>query len=120
MKKSMILKLDTEEEGLLEGQEACAGYLEKKVKELLDQPASLDVHSQDELLNEVTEVITNEDNAMLEKMPTKEEVEATLSSSNLSAAAGSDGIPGLLYKECWTALGDSFVEVIRELFSSHI
>ena len=46
------------------------------------------------------------------------EVFNTLSSSNLNAAAGTNGLPGLLFKECWKSLGVSLCEVIRELFVS--
>ena len=43
---------------------------------------------------------------------------STLTSSNLSAAAGCDGIPGLFLKACWTSLGKAFLDVITKLFIS--
>ena len=39
-----------------------------------------------------------------------------LSDSNLLAAPGTDGIPGLLYKEHWDLLGDQLTEVMTEIF----
>ena len=53
---------------------------------------------------------------MLETMPSKKEVLHALSSSNLNASAGSDGISSLVYKECWESLGDCLLEVIKSLF----
>ena len=67
---------------------------------------------------EVSKSITDSDNVMLEQIPSKEEVFSSLKSSNLKAAAGSDGIPGLLYVKCWDALGESLYGVIHELFVS--
>ena len=116
IKKSSIVKLDTEE-GLLEGHNKCAQYLEKKVRELLCYPADLDKSAQDTLLDLVTPVFSDRDNEMLESLPTSEEILRCLSSSNLNASAGSDGISSLVYKECWDVLGDSISEVIKTLFT---
>ena len=87
IKRSSILKLETPD-GVIEGHVKCAEYLESTVRNLLGFPAELDNKSQEELLSEVSKVITEEDNAMFEKPPTKWEVFSALSASNLSAAAG--------------------------------
>ena len=50
--------------------------------------------------------------------PTKEEVWKTISESNLNASPGSDGIPSLAYKECWSVLGDALTEVMIAIFNS--
>ena len=116
MNKSSILSLETEE-GLLEGHEKCAAYLENKVCELLGVDAYLDPVAQATLLDEVSRVFTDADNVMFESMPTKQELLDTIKSSNLKAAAGTDGIPGLVYKECWGCLGDPLHDVVTALFS---
>ena len=41
----------------------------------------------------------------------------TVTSSNLHAAPGTDGLPGLLYKECWSCLGPALSDVMRGVFS---
>ena len=115
IKRSSILKLETEI-GILEGHEKCAEYLESKVHELLDSPAALDESAQSELLKFVEKVFTDEDNEMLEKEPSKQELYETLMASNLKSAAGSDGIPGLVYKKCWDFLGDILIDVVKEIF----
>ena len=58
IKKSSILTLSTEEDGILEGHEACANYLEKNVEKILSGPANLDINSQRVLLNETQQVFT--------------------------------------------------------------
>ena len=85
------------------------------MRDLLGSPAVLEPMSQDTLLSDVTTVFSMEDNTMLESLPTKEEVLATLTASNLHATAGTDGIPGLIYKECWSILGDSLTDVVCSL-----
>ena len=72
--------------------------------------------SQRELLSLVSPVFSPEDNDMLEIVPSKKEVLQALQSSNINASAGSDGIPSLVYKECWDILGDNLVEVTKSLF----
>ena len=48
--------------------------------------------------------------------PTRDDIWNTICSSNLAAAPGSDGIPSLVYKECWTILGDALLEVMTAIF----
>ena len=115
IKKTSILKLQTERE-LLEGHAACASYLEKTVEDLLLHPAELDLRAQETLLNEIEVVFTEEDNEKFMTAPTKEDEFKVISSSNLLAAPGSDGIPCLLYKEHWDLLGDSLTDIMVEIF----
>ena len=104
MKRNAILKLQTDQ-GLLEGHTACAAYLEESVEALLLKPAVLDQHAQRVLLEEVVPVFTASDNEKFLTPPTEEKVEKAVKDSNLYAAPGTDGIPSLLYKECWNVLG---------------
>ena len=64
------------------------------------------------------EVFTDEDVEMFLSPPTKEEVWKTISESNLNASPGSDGIPSLAFKECWSVLGDALTEVMIAIFNS--
>ena len=72
------------------------------------------------LLDFVEKVFTDADNEMLENIPSMEELFEALKESNLKAAAGSDGISGLIYKECWSSLGESLCDVIKEIFSGSL
>ena len=109
--KSSILKLTSEENESLNGHHECAAYLEKCVSQLLSGAPQLDSQAQSVLLQEVEEVFSEEDNALLLKTPTKEEVFKNLCESNLHAAPGSDGLTSYFYKECWDIMGDSLVEL---------
>ena len=114
IKKASILKLQTES-GIIEGHAACAEYLEKSVENLLLHPAELSLAAQQILLNEVVPVFSAEDNQEILKAPTSEVVKETVCHSNLNAAPGSDGIPGLFYKECWQVIGEPLTEVMSSI-----
>ena len=112
IKKSSILKLNTEN-GILEGHEECRRFLEESVSKLLSEPVALDINAQNQLLSEVSEVFTEEDNAGLIKEVTKEEVKKSVFSSNLNAAPGTDGLTNVVYKSCWNIIGDALTEVTK-------
>ena len=80
----------------MEGHEACSSYLDNTVGDLLLYPANLDEAAQHALLREVKPVFTAEDNAMMRKVPSKDEVKNSLWSSNLFAAPGNDGLTNLV------------------------
>ena len=116
IRKSSILKLQTSE-GIIEGHDRCAAYLEKEVKDLLLTEAGLDHTAQDTLLDDVHPCFSEEDNAALCAPPTLRDVKETINNSNLHAAPGCDGIPSLLYKVCWETMGEPLVEVMNEIFN---
>ena len=116
IKKSSILRLQTRN-GVVEGHDSCASFLEQSVQDLLLHPAQLDPRAQEVLLNEVVPVFTREDNEMMLTPPTNHEVLKTVEASNLHAAPGTDGLPSLLYKECWPILGSSLSDVMRSVFA---
>ena len=99
MTKSSILKLQTEQ-GLLEGHPACANYLEGKVEELMLTSLPLDQVAMGTLLAEVEHVITEQDNNMLEALPTSEELHKVVRNSHHLASPGTNSIPSLLYHVC--------------------
>ena len=116
MKRSSILQLQTEK-GLLEGHDLCSSYLEEQVANLLLSPAPLHPEAREALLGEVDRVFTDQDNQNFMKLPDEKEVKEVLNKSNLLAAPGSDGIPSLLYHECWDILKTRFTEVIQAIFT---
>ena len=101
---------------MIEGHGACLTFLEKTVEDLLLHPANLNQVAQETLLEEVDQVFTKKDNQLFLTPPTKEEVRETINESNLLAAPGKDGIPSLLYKECWSVLGDHLTAIMNEIF----
>ena len=112
LKKSSILKLQTDDGVLVEGHQQCAQLLEGMVADILLYPAELDQVAQSILLSEVNKVVTEEENRMLAAIPDKEEVFKTLQASNSRAAPGTDGIPSFLYQTCWDFMGDTLTEIV--------
>ena len=115
IKRSAILKLQTEE-GLLEGHNDCAKFLERQVENLLLTPAILCSESQSSLLNELEPVVTLEENNLLAIPPTKNEIYEVIKDSNQNAAPGLDGIPISVYSACWDFLGDPLSELAMAIF----
>ena len=114
IRRSSILKLETNNQSF-SGHEECSQYLEQLVGQLLLQPAQLDHLAQQELLREVKPVFSLEDNIMMTKAPTKQEVKSSLSNSNLHAAPGNDGLTSFLYHSCWDIVGKALTQVAREI-----
>ena len=111
LKRSSILKLETDN-GLLEGHDDCASFLESQVGHLLLNPGVLDIVARDIMLNEIDPVFSAQDNQKLLCLPTEDDVKKVISKSNLHAAPGTDGIPSLLYSKCWDVMGGPLTEVI--------
>ena len=119
LKRSSILKLQTEE-GVIEGHQECASYLESQVGHLLLNPGVLDTAARDVMLNEIEQVFTEEDNTKLLSRPTMVKVKKVIAKSNLYAAPGTDGIPSLLYSKCWDVMGPALTEVIQEIHAGAV
>ena len=112
--KSTILKLKTPD-GIISGHKDCAALLNKESMDLLGTEALLDATAQNHLLDSVTAVFTEKDNAMLEAEITDEEIKESLSKSNKNAAPGGDGLTFQTYVQCWSSLGPHLCQVIREV-----
>ena len=110
MKRSAILTLQTDT-GLLIGIRACSDYLHHKVADFLLHPAVLDHEDQLALLHEVDKVFTYQDNEMIISPPTKEEIKASVNTSNTVAAPEIDGVISLVYKKHFDILHDALIEV---------
>ena len=114
IRKSSIIKLETDN-GIVEGHQACSEHLQGIIAKLLEHPAELDNVAQNILLDEVEKSFTEADNKMLTAIPTKEEVEESLKTSNLHASPGTDGITSFLYKECFHILGEALTDVAKAI-----
>ena len=118
LKRSSILKLQTEN-GLLEGHDLCASYLEDQVANLLLHPAPLHQEARDCLLQEVHVVFSEQDNDRFMKLPDEKEVKEVLDKSNLLAAPGTDGIPSFLYHHCWPIMKTKYTKVMQAIFQGN-
>ena len=99
-KRTSIEKLKSKTGVIVEGHRAVADLLVEEVLDLLNTPASLDQDAQDQLLDMVEEVFTEEDNARLEKELTDEEIKQSLERCNRISSPGSDAISYSVYHHC--------------------
>ena len=111
-KRSSILKLKTKNGELVSGHAKCADLLNKEALELMSSEVDLDERAQRELLEQVDKVFTDQDNQMLDKPITNEEVWESLLRANRSSSPGSDSISYSVYIHCWPLLGP-LCDVIR-------
>ena len=114
IKRNSILKLEVDSK-IYSGHNECAKLLEDSVGQLLLSPPELDPLAQQELLKEIKPVFNCDDNAMLAKVPSKDEVKNSISNSNLHAAPGTDGLTSFFYNHCWDIIGDALTEVVIEV-----
>ena len=116
IKRSSIVKLQTAD-GMKEGHDACVRHLEQQVQDLLLHPIPRHEGARRTLLAEVGPAFTNSDNQMLLAAPTQGEVKQALARAHLLASPGCDGVPALLYQECWEILKNPLTEMIKAIFS---
>ena len=112
--KSTILKLKTPEK-VLTGHQECANFLVQEVKDLWEKEVKLNEEAQEELLSEVKQVFTEEDNKLLEATISNQEIKDSLDRCNMRASPGTDSITYQTYKTCWEILGEDFGDVLREI-----
>lgn len=66
--------------------------------------------------NLISPCITEEENSILQNIPTPEEIKATLFQMQDLKAPGLDGFPALYYKEFWYIVGESVTQVVTSFF----
>ena len=111
-KRSSILKLKVGNV-LLKGHSECAQHLEQLAANILENPANLNQVAQQTLLNEIEVCFTEKDNNMLNREPSRDEVKASVMSSNARATPGNDGLSNLFYQECFDIVGDALTGVVK-------
>ena len=68
--------------------------------------------------NLMANCITEEDNDLLMKIPSREEIKETLFQMHDLKASGPDGFPALFYKEFWPMVGDAVTNAILSFFTN--
>ena len=115
--KSSIDKLQLHDK-IIHGHEECAKHLDLEVRKLLGAPAKLNKEAQQELLEGIGRVFTEEDNQMLEAPVTNEEIKKSLLTANQKASPGFDGIPYAFYTKFWEIIGHHLCDVVRWVINS--
>ena len=67
--------------------------------------------------NLMTSCITEEENVVLKKIPTRDEIKETLFQMQDLKAPGLDGCPTLSYKEFWPTVGDAVTNAVISFFT---
>ena len=97
---------------MLQGHIDCAQHLESIAANILEKTADLSINAQQVLLDEIDECFSENDSRMLNEMPSKAEVKASVMTANSKAAPGNDGISNLFYQECFKVIGDALTNVV--------
>lgn len=65
------------------------------------------------LLNYIPEIVTGEDNMILNAFPTMEQVGLAVFSLNESSTSGPDDFTGLFYQQCWDIIGEEVLKIVE-------
>ncbi|XP_026459189.1 uncharacterized protein LOC113359830 [Papaver somniferum] len=76
-----------------------------------------DVLIEESLLKNIPEVISSEDQTMLDKIPEEEEIKDTIFSIDPDSSPGSDGFSGIFYRACWQIIKENVVQAIQFCWS---
>ncbi|XP_060182548.1 uncharacterized protein LOC132612262 [Lycium barbarum] len=69
-----------------------------------------------ELLNVIPRIITENDNEMLNILPEEEEIQKAIFSMSPTSSAGPDGYTGRFYQKCWQIIKREVIEFVQEFF----
>ncbi|KAL2471166.1 DNAse I-like superfamily protein [Abeliophyllum distichum] len=73
-----------------------------------------------DLLESIPNIISLEDNRILNAVPTAEEIKGTVFSFDKDSAAGPDGFSALFYQHCWDIIQHDLCEAIVDFFDGKI
>ncbi|XP_026451148.1 uncharacterized protein LOC113351361 [Papaver somniferum] len=76
-----------------------------------------EVHSVPEYFQDITKVVTEEDNLLLDATPTDEEIKKAVFELDPDSAPGPDGFAGWFYREAWEIIGKDFATAINFFLS---
>ncbi|XP_060202956.1 uncharacterized protein LOC132631398 [Lycium barbarum] len=69
-----------------------------------------------DLLNVIPRIITENDNEMLNTLPEEEEIQKAIFSMSPTSSAGQDGYTGRFYQKCWQIIKREVIEFVQEFF----
>lgn len=73
----------------------------------------MEVEEVEHISNDIPEVITSDDQEMIEKVPDEEEIKATLFDMDQDSAPGPDGFSSCFYRSCLDIIHQDVVEAIQ-------
>ncbi|XP_042481160.1 uncharacterized protein LOC122061743 [Macadamia integrifolia] len=69
-----------------------------------------------ELLDQIPTLISNEDNAFLDAVPSREEIKMAIWDLDADSSPGPDGFPGQFFRSCWDIVENDFCRAIFSFF----
>ena len=69
--------------------------------------------TQDKLLKVIPKIVTTEDNKVLNKPITLEEVKSVVFSINLDKSPGPDGFQAFFFQKCWDIIGIDLWKAVK-------
>lgn len=94
--------------------EEIAGIIKNHFQSLYRAPQ---IREFDDILSLIDPVITPENNIVLTRAISREEVRNAVFQMGPLKAPGSDGFPGLFYQTYWDIVGDDVFEAVQSFFS---
>ncbi|XP_055814172.1 uncharacterized protein LOC129883562 [Solanum dulcamara] len=76
-----------------------------------------DTHIQEDALQCIPKLITDDQNRDLQALPTLEELRTVVFSMNPNSAAGPDGMNGKFFQECWEIIKEDLFRVVLSFFN---
>lgn len=90
--------------------EEAIGYFSNQLKEKNQAVCN-------QLIENIPNILTREDNERLTCPPSIEEIHDTIKDLNGTSAAGPDGYNGTFYRFCWDIIKNDFFEAVLQFFS---
>ncbi|XP_019223633.1 PREDICTED: uncharacterized protein LOC109205377 [Nicotiana attenuata] len=112
-RKLFIHKIKDEEGQWLQGDETIGQAACEHFEALFTDPGGT---IREDLLSCISAMVTPEDNEMLAKMPTMEELKQVVFSMNPNSAAGPDGLNGKFFQKCWEVIQHDLLKVVLAFF----
>ncbi|XP_026383730.1 uncharacterized protein LOC113279243 [Papaver somniferum] len=112
--RNLISELEFGDGNVITNQSEIADALVKYYKEKFEFQ---DVSIEESLIKSIPEVITSEDQQMLEKIPEEEEIKETIFSIHPDSSPGPDGFSGCFYRACWHIIKEDVVQAVQFCWS---
>ncbi|XP_026428320.1 uncharacterized protein LOC113324214 [Papaver somniferum] len=108
--RNMICELEDNEGNLVVDQEKIADILVEFFQKRFQYQ---EVNINELLLDVIPQLITEEDQNMLDSVPSSDEIKKAVWEMNADGAPGPDSYSGIFYNSCWEIINKDFVEAIQ-------
>ncbi|XP_026459450.1 uncharacterized protein LOC113360120 [Papaver somniferum] len=108
--KNEVAELADDAGGINSDQEQIAYLLIKYFKTKFGYQS---VHITDSIIDAVPELVSSDDNCLLEKVPTKEDIKDVFFNLNPDGSPGPDGFSGAFYRATWDIICEELVAAIQ-------